>query len=206
MAEGSALSAGVWFERLPTHLSGPDTNGRRTYSQTTNFLRPTDLLATRMSSAADFSAKYINVKLPSIRSDEMRISLSKTEENGALIRVESKLTRARWQLEVLDVSQHGPNGFPSSVVFTLLKVDSVECVTGCRSLSSTRRARSVHGPRPLIRVDALAGPRNVGMGGRGDSSDHGRFLRCWQALKLPIPIRSLHCPRNGVQKPIRRPC
>ena len=66
---------------------------------------------------ADFS----NIRFPSLKTDEMRITLSR-EESAILISAESKSTKGQWHVTVNDIAEHGPNGFPIDVIFTLLKV------------------------------------------------------------------------------------
>ena len=62
------------------------------------------------------------LKFPSIKKDEMRVSMSVNQESLLEIWAESKSTKAQWLLEVKNVSDHGPGGIPADVVFSLLKV------------------------------------------------------------------------------------
>ena len=71
--------------------------------------------------ASDYLCDLNRIQFPSIKKDAMRVSLKTGEDLSAIIWVESKTTKAQWQLEVKDVAQHGPGGIPSSVVFNLLK-------------------------------------------------------------------------------------
>jgi hypothetical protein len=71
--------------------------------------------------AADFCGTFLNIRFPSLKTDEMRITLSR-EESAVIISAENKSTKGQWQVTVNDIAEHGPNGFPIDVIFTLFKV------------------------------------------------------------------------------------
>ena len=71
--------------------------------------------------ASDFTCALNNVRFPSFKKSEMRVTLNVGDESSVVIWAESKATKAQWQLEIRDVSKHGPNGLPANVVFNFLK-------------------------------------------------------------------------------------
>ncbi len=55
----------------------------------------------------------------------MRVSMTSAQNSSVLIWAENKATKAQWQLEVKDITQHGPVGLPANVVLNLLKAKLV---------------------------------------------------------------------------------
>ncbi len=76
---------------------------------------------TAPDSAPDFACELNNIRFPSCKKGDMRFTMTVREDSSVLIWAESKSTKAQWQLEVKDVTKHGPAGLPANVVFGLLK-------------------------------------------------------------------------------------
>ncbi len=69
-----------------------------------------------------------NIKFPSFKKGGMRVSITVCQNSSVLIWAESKATKSQWQLEVKDVTKHGPIGLPANLVFNLLKVNFISLV------------------------------------------------------------------------------
>jgi hypothetical protein len=76
-------------------------------------------------SAPDFACELNNIRFPSYKKGEMRVTMTVGEDSSVFIWMESKTTKAQWQLEVNNVAKHGPDGLPANVVFNLLKATHI---------------------------------------------------------------------------------
>ena len=72
--------------------------------------------------APDITCEFNCLEFPSTKKGVMRVSMSVNQESSVMIWAECKSTKAQWQLEVKDISKHGPGGLPANVIFSLLKV------------------------------------------------------------------------------------
>ncbi len=66
----------------------------------------------------------LNLAFSSVKNDVFRVSLTphKNNSDSVVLWAESKTTKSQWQLAVHDFYQHGPVGFPATVIVGLLKV------------------------------------------------------------------------------------
>ncbi len=83
--------------------------------------------ASTPESDQEICCQSLNMAFPSVKNDVFRVSLTpiKNNSDSVVVWVESKTSKSQWQLEVKDFNQHGPVGFPATVIVGLLKVSLV---------------------------------------------------------------------------------